>query len=155
MKTGETPMAAKSPREGRGRIHGESETERLRSALVGLTRGSGEFLRRIPVRGDDGLVLVPTDRVVTVAAEGERLIITTTDRGQHTILYRLKDLEARLDPGEFVRLNRSVIVSLNAVKRLIRTPGGSIRVVLENGQELGMSRKQTVRLRRVLQELLK
>ena len=150
-------MAAKSPRGGRGRAHreSESETERLRSALVGLTRGSGEFLRRIPVRGDDGLVLVPTDRVVTIAAEGERLVITTSDRGQHTILYGLKDLEARLDPGEFVRLNRSVIVSLNAVQRLIRARGGSSRVVLETGQELGMSRKQTVRLRRVLQELLK
>jgi two-component system LytT family response regulator len=141
--------------QGGGQVPPESEVKRLRSAIVGPARARSEYLKRIPLRSNDGLVLVPTNRVMTVAADLERLIITTTDQVRHTILYRLKDLEALLDPSEFVRLSRGLIVNLNAIARLAPGPAGTSRAILENGQELGVSRKQTVRLRRVLNEFLR
>ena len=132
-----------------------SEARRLRSGLVTASATvKSEFLRRIPVRSDDGLVLVPTARVVTIEAERERLIITTIDQDRHTILCRLKNLEQRLDPADFVRLSRSLIVNINVIVRIVTLRGWTSTAILDNGQRLGMSRKQTVRLRRVLHGLL-
>ncbi len=133
----------------------KSEMARLRSAIVAPARPSSEYLTRIPVRGGDGLVLVPTDRVMMITADRQRLIITTRDQQQHTILYRLKDLETRLDPAVFVRLSRSLIVNLNSITRIVNGPAGTSTALFENGRQVGMSRNQTGRLRRVFQDLLK
>ncbi|HEX3866058.1 MAG TPA: response regulator, partial [Gemmatimonadaceae bacterium] len=57
-------------------------------------------LRRIPVRKRDDIFLVPVDQVVSVVADGELLHMTTRVGERHTITYRLKDLETRLDPGQ-------------------------------------------------------
>jgi len=101
------------------------------------------------------MVLVPAAEVVMVEAHGERLTITTRDQRRHTILYRLKNLEERLDPGQFVRLGRGLIVNFSAIERFVTDRAGTSTVVLNNGQTLKMSRMQTVRLRRLLQDVLK
>ncbi len=89
-----------------------------------------------------------------IVANGERLAITTLDHQHHTLVYRLKDLETRLDPSAFIRLNRGVVVSLNAIARIVAGSSGTSIAVLESGQELSMSRMQSQRLRHVVQQLL-
>ena len=68
--------------------------------------------------------------------------------------YRLKDLERRLDPAEFVRLSRGMLVNVDAVARILSSSSGTSRVILHNGDEIGMSRIETKRLRRVVVEVL-
>src|SRR6266404_4142347 len=83
---------------------------RLRAALAKPRPASEpEYLTRIPVRDRTTLVVVPTSQVATIVAEGERHTITTIDHHQHSLLYRLRDLEARLDPAVFIRLNRGAL----------------------------------------------
>jgi DNA-binding LytR/AlgR family response regulator len=130
------------------------EVRRLRSAIAHRAGTPREYLTRIPVREGDTLILVPTSRVAAIAAQGERLIITTLDHQHHTMYYRLKDLEVRLDPAEFIRLSRGTLANVNAVSRIVAGPSGTNRVILQNGDEVGMSRIQTQRLRHVLLRLL-
>jgi DNA-binding LytR/AlgR family response regulator len=132
-----------------------SEVTRLRAAVVAAPDPHRrDFLRRIPLRSNGDLLLIPASRIVMIVAKRPRLVLTTVDQREHSLLYPLKDLEERLDPFEFLRLGRSVIVNLNAVSRIASGPGGTNRVFLEGGQEATMSRKQSLRLRRVLLELL-
>jgi two-component system LytT family response regulator len=131
------------------------EVRRLRSAVARRAGTPREYLTRIPVREGDTLILVPTSCVAAVAAHGERLIITTLDHQRHTMTYRLKDLEMRLDPAEFIRLSRGTLANVNAVARIVAGPSGTNRVILQNGDEVGMSRIQTQRLRHVLLRLLR
>jgi len=131
-----------------------SESLRLRAAIVAPAGARREFLARIPVRTDDGVLLIPASRVAVIAAHGSRLTITTLDQSEHSFEYRLKNLEARLDPSEFLRLNRSVIVRLSIIARISKGRSGTNKVFLENGQQLIMSRKQAVRLRRVVLAVL-
>lgn len=131
-----------------------SELTRLRTALVGPGAPPHAFLTRIPIRTDDGLFLVPTSSVVAIVAKGVRLTVTTVDHAQHSLLYRLRDLEARLDPSDFLRVSRGVIVNINAVSRIVSEASGTSRVVLKSGEEMRMSRNQTGRLRRVLLDAL-
>jgi two-component system LytT family response regulator len=97
--------------------------------------------------------LVPVSQVAAIVAERERLIITTVGQRQYVIHYRLKDLETRLDPEQFVRLSRAALVNLGAVSRIVVRPNRTNTVVLESGQELSMSRIQARRLRKTLLQL--
>jgi two-component system LytT family response regulator len=94
--------------------------------------------------------LVPVAQVAAIVADGGRLTITTTGDKQYVIYYRLKDLESRLDPEQFVRLSRAALVNVGAVSRFVVRQSGINTVILENGQELSMSRLQSRQLRQTL-----
>jgi two-component system LytT family response regulator len=109
-------------------------------------------LDRIPVRRKDDIVFVPATQVSSCVAEGELLHLTTAARERHTIAYRLKDLEARLDPARFIRLSRGTLANVDHIVRVTPAPGGVYTVTMKNGEELDVSRIQARVLRgRLLQ----
>lgn len=112
----------------------------------------GPPLERIPVRKRDDVVLVPVTAVVAVVADGELLHLTTAAGERHTITYRLKDLEARLPAGEFLRLSRGALVRVAAIHRVSPMPGGTYVVTLADGAQFPVSR---LRSRVVRDELLR
>jgi two-component system LytT family response regulator len=111
-------------------------------------------LRRIPVRRRDDIVFVPVEQLASVVADGELLHLHTSAPGgdRYTITYRLKDLEARLDPAEFVRLSRGTLARVDAIQKVSPMPGGTYLVTLRNGQQLPVSR---IRSRVVRDQLLR
>jgi DNA-binding LytR/AlgR family response regulator len=123
------------------------DAERIRAAATEIARSPGTLLRRIPVRKRDDIILVPVEQIVSIVANGELLDIMTRGSERFTITYRLKDLEARLDPAEFVRLSRGTIVSVAAIRRVTPVPGGTYLLTLENGQEHQVSRQRARILR--------
>ncbi len=131
----------------------ERATTQLQEALKTYDRLSGASrLTRIPVRRKDEIVLVPVGQIVSIVAEGELLHLTTSRQEHYTISYRLKDLEARLDPAQFIRLGRGALANIDAIARVTPMPGGTYLVTLHNGQELDVSRIQSRLLRtRLLQ----
>ncbi len=78
------------------------------------------------------------------------LHITTSRKETYSITYRLKDLEARLDPSQFIRLSRSAIARQDLISRVTLMPGGTYIVTLKNDQRLPVSRIQS----RILREQL-
>ena len=110
----------------------------------------GPFLERIPVRHREEVVIVPVTQIASVIAEGEFLKITTIRNEHHTITYRLKDLESRLDPSRFVRLGRGTLANVDLITKVSIMPGGTHIAVLRNGQKLQVSRLQS----RILRERL-
>lgn len=105
------------------------------------------LLDRIPIRKRDELTFVAVDDIASVVAEGELLHVFTTKQARHTITYRLKDLERRLDPARFVRLGRGTLANLDALVKVNVMPGGTHVAILANGQKLQISRIQSRRLR--------
>lgn len=104
-------------------------------------------LVRIPVRRGEDIILVPVAQIASIVADGELLNLTTRHGERHSISYRLKDIEARLDPGRFVRVERGALVSVDAIARVSALPGGTYMIVLTNGQEIRASRLQSRILR--------
>jgi len=113
----------------------------------------GSRLERIPVRRKDDILLIPVPHIASIVAEGELLHITTARQERHTITYRLKDLEARLDPAKFIRLGRGTLANIQCIVRVTPMPGGVYTVKLRNGQELDVSRIQSRLLRQRLLHL--
>lgn len=124
------------------------ESEKLRRvADVYEDAGRRELIDRIPVRQRDEILLVPVREVAAIVADGELLHITTVARKKYVINYRLKDLELRLDPSDFVRLSRGTIVNLSMITTIHPMPGGTYLVTLKNGEQHSSSRLQSRILR--------
>jgi DNA-binding LytR/AlgR family response regulator len=127
------------------------DAERVRAAASDYAaHAPATLLRRIPVRKKEDIFLVPVDQIVSIVADGELLNIVTRSNERFTITYRLKDLEARLDPAQFVRLSRGTIVSVTSIQRVTPMPGGTYVLVLHNSQQHQVSRLRA----RVLREQL-
>ena len=131
----------------------DSEAERMASvvAQVAAVRAPAS-LERIPVRRRDDVVLVPVEAVLSIVAEGELLRLRTRAGEQHTITYRLKDLETRLPVGAFIRLSRGALARVEAIAKISPMPGGTYMVTLIDGQQLPVSR---IRSRIVRESLLR
>ena len=127
---------------------------RLQSAVRDYEENAPKtLLERIPVRLRDEIVLVPVAEIVSVIADGELLHITDLHNRKYTINFRLKDLEARLNADEFVRLSRGALVNLAMIARIAPLPGGTYLVTLKNNHEIASSRLQSKFLREKLFKL--
>jgi two-component system LytT family response regulator len=109
-------------------------------AAVAQYEAAAPPLRRIPARRNSDIILVPVEELATAVADGELLHLTTTRGERHTITYRLKDLEARLDGEQFIRLSRGAIVNVSMIARVSPMPGGTYLLTLKSGQQLQSSR---------------
>jgi two-component system, LytTR family, response regulator len=105
------------------------------------------YLERIPIRRRDEVMIVPIDQIASIVADGELLHITTVRNERHTITYRLKDLEQRLDPRRFIRLGRGTLANIDLITKVSMMPGGTHVAALSNGQKLPVSRLQSRILR--------
>lgn len=129
------------------------EAGRVQAVAAEFPAGDGaRYLRRIPVRKRDDIVIVPVEQLAAVVADGELLHLTTVAGERHTITYRLKNLEARLDPSRFVRLSRGALANVDLIQRIAPMPGGTYLVILRNQLQLPVSR---LRARALREELLR
>jgi two-component system, LytTR family, response regulator len=119
------------------------------AAAIDTYEASGKqpYLERIPVRRREEVIIVPVHQIASIVADGELLKITTTRNERHTISYRLKDLDRRLDPARFVRLGRGTLANVDVITKISVMPGGTHVAVLSNGQKLPISRLQSRILR--------
>lgn len=112
--------------------------------------GRPTYLERIPIRRRDEIVILPVAQIASIIAEGELLYLLTVRNERHAITYRLKDLEARLDPARFVRLGRGTLANIDLITKVNVMPGGTHVALLSNGQKLQVSRLQS----RIIRERL-
>ncbi len=116
------------------------DVARLETVASTMSQQDSAPLERIPVRKRDEIILLPVEQIASIIADGELLHILTAKNEKHTISYRLKDLEARLDEGKFIRLGRGSLANVAMITKVHSMPGGTYRVTLSNGQELQTSR---------------
>jgi two-component system LytT family response regulator len=129
----------------------EAERQRVQRASTAIAAAPAQsWLRRIPARRRDDVIIVPADDLAWAEADGETVRLFTVADERFTLPCRLKDLELRLDPEQFIRLSRGVIAQLPLIRQVSPGPGGTSQVMLTNGRKLQVSRIRT----RVLRDLL-
>ena len=113
--------------------------------LLPAVRPRTEFPRQILVeRGEGRQALLAVEEIDVIRADANYL--TFLSKGEE---YRrrgtLREIEERLDPAQFVRLNRSEIVRLEAIRELQPWFHGDARVVMKDGSVLTWSRRYRAR----------
>jgi two-component system LytT family response regulator len=114
--------------------------ERIGRLLATMRPQSGA-LRQILVEKDEARqILLAVGEIDVIRADGNYLSFLS--KGEE---YRrrgtLREIEERLDPAQFVRLNRSEIVRLEAIRELQSWFHGDARVLLKDGSVLTWSRR--------------
>ena len=107
----------------------------------------GQYIDRFPIRKHDDIYLLPVHRIASAVSEGELMHVTTIDKERYTMNYRLKTLEAKLDPKRFLRVGRGALVNVETIRKITPMPGGSYLLTLTNTQQLRVSRSQSRALR--------
>ena len=104
------------------------------------------FLGRLLVPHNHREQVVTIDKVQWIEADGNYVKLHTA-QGTYRPRMTLASLESRLDPSLFVRIHRSHLVSVSAVKEVQPWFHGDFRVVLESGETLPLSRRFRERLK--------
>ena len=111
---------------------------RFRAMLEDIKTGS-KFLKRLTIKLTGRTILLPTDEIDWIETYGNYLKVHA-GRESHLIRGTMQSLETRLDPEKFVRVHRSVIVNIEKIKEIYPRSNGDQDLVLQNGQQLMLSR---------------
>ncbi|TYT24919.1 response regulator [Luteimonas viscosa] len=116
------------------------QAARIAQALQDL-RQRDRYLRRIPVREDERVLLLDVEDIVWIRAN--RNVVQLHARGKvHELRETMATLATRLDPARFARVHRSAIVNIDRIRAIDPWFNGHHVVTMDNGQQLRMSRYQ-------------
>ncbi|MBC7894784.1 MAG: response regulator transcription factor [Cytophagaceae bacterium] len=102
------------------------------------------YLTRLLVHGGDRAALLAVDRIDWI--EADRNVVHLHAGGRAVQLREsISALEERLDPAQFLRVSRSVIVRLDAIRELQPWSHGDYRVMLTDGTTVMWSRRYRAR----------
>ena len=110
-----------------------------RTASSAGDRTPDEWVSRLAVREENGIVFVPVEKILWIEAANKYVVIHTESR-EHIVRQTIQSLEDTLDPRQFVRIHRSVLVRKAAVRGLQPLFRGDYLVKLVNGVDLTLSR---------------
>jgi len=115
----------------------------IREALRRLAEDlrATRFLDHLAARTRERVRLIPVEEVTHVLAK-DRATYAVTPSAQHMLDVTLTELERRLDPAQFLRINRGILVNVGWVAELHAHPDGHLAVRLKDapGTELPVSR---------------
>jgi two-component system LytT family response regulator len=96
-------------------------------------------LDRLVVKSGGRVFFLRTEEIDWIEAAGNYVRL---HMGSESHLFRetMNNIEARIDPGRFVRVHRSRIVNTDRIKELQPSATGEYVVVLHNGTRLPLSR---------------
>ncbi len=141
------PVAADRLAQALARVRDDTVDRATRAATIQDMLDSvapRPHLSRVLVHLGDRAVLVPVDRIDWI--EADRNYVWLHSAGK-SVLHRqsISAIEGRLDPQRFLRVSRSVIVRLDAVREFHPWSHGDYRVVLHDGTTTMWSRRYRAR----------
>ena len=113
---------------------------KLEALLSAVATARPRYLNRILVHHANKALLLPVERIDRVEAD-RNYVRLHSGATAFTLRGSLTSLAERLDPEKFLRINRSEIVRLDAVKELQPWFHGDYRVVMGDGTTLMWSRR--------------
>lgn len=130
-------------------------SERLQALLDRVARPetTAERLDCLVIKDKGRSIFLPVEEIVWIEAAGVYAEIhTAKENWLHRIT--LNELEARLDPQQFLRIHRSTIVNRRHLKELQPHSHGDYLVVLRNGLQLKLSRNYRAKIEAILKQSL-
>jgi two-component system LytT family response regulator len=93
---------------------------------------------RLLVRANGRLFFARTDEVQWIEAQGNYISLRIRDQS-YLLRQTMQSIEKQLDPGRFQRIQRSIIVNIDAIEELHPLFRGDYMVVMREGTKLRMS----------------
>lgn len=121
------------------------------SQLQNLVSGLNEqetHLTNILVSVRNKLINIPVDTIIYIKADGNyaKLIL---EKDSHLTSYGLSKLEEKLNTKQFIRVHRSTVININAVKEAYSYPS-SYELIMNNGDMVKVSRSYLDNIRKLI-----
>jgi two-component system LytT family response regulator len=114
--------------------------ERRATATPAAAAPATPYLKRLLVLDEGRALFLPVDRIDRIEAERNYVyIVAGTERCR--LRATLSSVAARLDPAQFLRINRSTLVRLDAVASMTEWSHGDYKVLMHDGTSLIWSRR--------------
>ena len=128
--------------------HDRHLTRRLLD-LLAEARSESSMDRRLVVKSEGRVVFLKMDEIDWIESAANYVRLQT---GSQSYLLRegISHIAARLDPKQFLRIHRSIIVNVHRIKELQPCNRGEYMVVLTSGKELSCSRGYRARLQQLI-----
>lgn len=117
---------------------GEMLNQNLQTLLTTLPP-ENNYPSRLSVKSGERTSFVKVDEVDYIEAAANYVILHVGAQN-HILRETLTNLETRLSPKQFLRVNRSAIVNLDRIKEVKPALRGEYVVVLKNNKELSLTR---------------
>jgi two-component system, LytTR family, response regulator len=104
-----------------------------------LPEHKGPYLNRIAVKSVGRTVFVGIDAVDWLETAGNYVCLHA-GKETHLVRETMNQIETQLDPAHFVRIHRSTMVRIEAIKEIQPLFNGDRAVILKDGSKLTMSR---------------
>jgi DNA-binding LytR/AlgR family response regulator len=107
-----------------------------------LTQKTEKYQERFRVNYADTFLSIPIDDIAYFFSEDRYTYLVTKTGKQHIINFNLSELEEKVDPKQFFRINRKFIINFNAITKM--TSHTKSRVKLELNPPLPYSMEAIV-----------
>jgi two-component system LytT family response regulator len=107
-----------------------------------------EYLERVVVKEGSKIVVIPLEKLIRLEAQDDYVMLHTKE-GKLLKQKTMKYFERHLPPDEFIRIHRSHIVKISAIKQIDALSKDSYEVRLSGGESLPVSKSGYQRLKQV------
>jgi two-component system, LytTR family, response regulator len=130
------------------RTQGHHLTRRLLDLLAG-TQPQSKSDKRLAVKAGGRVVFLDKDEIDWIEAEGNYVRLKAGTES-YMIREAIGRIAQKLDPDQFVRIHRSIIVNVRKIKELHPCNRGEYMVILKDGKELSCSRGYRAKLQQLI-----
>ena len=110
---------------------GMVDVEQLLKAVGNNQESKREYKERYIVRFNDRIVPLMTSDIAFVYSEEKNNYLVTSDGHKYVIDSSLDVIYEDLNPKDFFRISRGCIMSLKAIRSIVKQAGGRLRIVSE------------------------
>ncbi len=107
--------------------------------LLHTMRESHQYLERLLIKQAGRIVIISCKEITSIKALDDYAEIRT-HKESYLIQQSLNHLEERLNPDQFVRVHRSYIVNIDAIRDIVTLSSSRYKLYLKDGNEIYVSR---------------
>ncbi|PYQ66603.1 MAG: hypothetical protein DMF53_03275 [Acidobacteria bacterium] len=123
--------------------------QRQLAVLLGPPQRERSAFQRLAVRNNGQILFLAPEEIEWIEAAGNYVRLSANGES-HLLRETMSGVESKLPEERFLRIHRSAIVNLEAVRELKPSPHGDFVVVLRSGKKLPLSRGYRDRLEEAL-----
>jgi two-component system LytT family response regulator len=131
----------------RERLNSQGADNQHVMALLQQLASKPEYLARIALRSAGKIMFVNVEDIQFVQA-AENYVELNLRNTRHLLHVPIATLESSLDPNDFLRVHRSIIVNVRHIHELETGPHGEFIVVLKGGARLQSSRSHHEKIKK-------
>lgn len=121
----------------------------LQQLAEGKSPSIDQYPEHIAIKDSGEITRVAIHSIEWIDAAGDYMCIHAANQ-THILRRTMKELEQELNPRMFQRIHRSAIVNLAQVEKLCSRQNGEYHLILQNGQELKVSRSYKDRIKQLV-----